>query len=174
MDKSFVDSGTTFTNCGDIAKMKTSPTDGCKDCNKVLGGMACRYAICDVPEEIRKPTPCEHLFKVPLQINANGLAFCVRCNSWTNEFSEKCPKCGGSEGRFSKCYCSDEKPSPSPEARVDWELQAKEMVRKISWYSDVDIDEKKLMKSIAKALSAAYEAGEKKGSQQLSNQGDGK
>jgi hypothetical protein len=77
-----------------------------------------------------------------------------------------------------KCHsCLKESPvesSPSPEARVDWEKEAHKGVTE--WKIDEHltlypilsrgIDAKSipyLVKSVTKALSAAYEAGEKKG-----------
>ncbi len=53
-------------------------------------------------------------------------------------------------------------PSPSPEARVDWETQAREICDKIS--SDMgfisgEFIASKIQDDIAKALSAAFEKG---------------
>jgi hypothetical protein len=61
-----------------------------------------------------------------------------------------------------KCRNSKIRPSPSPEARVDWEKEAKELFESlVIWTVNQDPKEvrERSLELIAHALSAAYEAG---------------
>jgi len=77
-----------------------------------------------------KPTPeekCEHV--------------------WATQPTTKVPYC---------LYCGKDS-SPSPEARVDWEKEAREIL--LSHYLETAYEKEIVLKKIAKALSAAFEKG---------------
>ena len=121
----------------------------------------------------KKPTPCSHEWQIQHD-EVKSYWQCVHCllrkTSVKLTPEEKCEH----KRITTFVHCADcnhyvdpsvveehPKPSPSPEARVDWEKEANKMIDDELYHVTIDGSKRRLhlTERIAKALSAAFEKG---------------